>query len=794
MPVCWISHAEESIGTVVFARGAFVIKSYYRILTFSILGACLVPLIVIMCSRWAFIEDPYTNRVLVKPAIVLTCAFALAFYILRRTRESTEVLSKQQADFLDNLPEKRLDLAVAASACLSLFFELSVIRWQSTEFTVFSFYKNFSLLACFGGLGLGYALAGRRHIPLILSVPVLALQGLMFAAINYFAPGSLRLSLDATPISEQYNMGFLAARNLAQFAAIYPFLIAVFLLTILAFLPIGQVCGRLMRRRESLRSYGHNLLGSIVGVLLTLFMSALWTPPVVWFALCWIGILGFAAFSRRSLVFTAGCALFCLILIAWPLSFPLDRIYSPYQLIERGQDKSGYMEIRTAGLYHQRVFDLSLSNANRKTNERLRAAANYYELPYRVNGQPGTVAIVGAGTGNDVAAALRSGAQRVDAIEIDPAIFSLGDFYHPEQPYADSRVSVWINDARTHLRNTKNSYDVIAYGLLDSHALLSHASSVRIDSFVYTVEGFREARTRLKENGIISLSFAVMTDEMGRKIYLMLQEAFDGIPPACIRAGYDDALIFLAGKSRKVEIKPDLLRDTGFTDCSAKYARLPYRPELSTDDWPFFYMPKRVFPVSALGLLAVAVAVFSLLTAAFSAGRPRPGHIPFFFLGAAFMLVETKGITELGLTFGNTWRVIGIVIAGVLLMAYLANQTVAWLEIRRPFIPFLLLLASLTFGYGVARWGGLPSTALGRLAALGVLTCPMYFSGLVFSTLLRRTEDISGIMALNLVGAMVGGLLEYNSMYFGFRFLYLLALGLYFVGFVSYMAFRPAKA
>jgi hypothetical protein len=70
----------------------------------------------------------------------------------------------------------------------------------------------------------------------------------------------------------------------------------------------------------------------------------------------------------------------------------------------------------------------------------------------------------------------------------------------------------------------------------------------------------------------------------------------------------------------------------------------------------------------------------------------------------------------------------------------------------------------------------------------------MYFSGLVFSTLLRRSEDISGIMALNLVGAMVGGLLEYNSMYFGFRFLYLLALGLYFVGFVSYMAFRPAKA
>jgi len=770
-----------------------MVRAYYRILTFTILGACLIPLIVITCSRKSFTDDPYTNQILVMPAIILACAFALAYYALRRTRGNMEVLSEQQAQFLDRLPEKWVDLAIAASACLSILLELSVIRWQSSEFTVFSFYKNFSLLACFGGLGLGYALAGRRRIPLILAIPVFAIQDLVFKAVNRFAHGSLLVSLQATPVSEQYNMGLYAARNQFQFAAIYPFLIVVFVLTALAFLPVGQVCGRLMRRRESLHAYGLNLLGSIVGVLLTLCLSALWLPPVVWFAFCWAVILGLAAFSGRSLLLTAECALIALILLVWPSFFPLDRIYSPYQLIERGQDKSGYMEIRAAGLYYQRVFDLSTSNANRKTNERLKTAANYYELPYRVSGHPATVAVVGSGAGNDVAAALRCGVQQVDAIEIDPAIFALGDAYHPEQPYSDPRVRVWINDARTYLRNTDNTYDAIVYGLLDSHTLLSHASSVRIDSFVYTVEGFREARARLKDGGIISVSFAIMTEEIGRKIYLMLREAFDGVSPACVQAEYDTSMIFIAGKNRKVEISKDLLRETGFTDCSSQYAFLPYYPALSTDDWPFFYMPNRVFPASALGLLALAVVVFTLLTVAFSTGRPSPSHIPFFFLGAGFMLVETKGITELGLTFGNTWRVIGIVITGVLLMAYLANQTVAGLRIRRPFLPFLLLLASLGFGYGVARWGGLPSTALGRLAALVVLTCPMYFSGLVFSTLLRRSEDIGGVMALNLVGAMIGGLLEYNSMYFGFRFLYLLALGLYLAALVSYLRFRAAK-
>jgi hypothetical protein len=172
------------------------------------------------------------------------------------------------------------------------------------------------------------------------------------------------------------------------------------------------------------------------------------------------------------------------------------------------------------------------------------------------------------------------------------------------------------------------------------------------------------------------------------------------------------------------------------------------------------------------------------VTGGFLSEKPRFSHLSFFFLGVGFMLVETKGITEMGLTFGNTWQVIGIVIASILVMAFLGNFTVQRLKIQRPWIPYLLLLTSLALGWMVAGSGGFSSTVFGRLETAAVLTCPLFFSGIVFSTLLATRGQVSGVMSMNLL-AMCGGLLEYNSMYFGFRSLYLIAMACYTLAFLS---------
>src|SRR6202048_2314136 len=227
---------------------------------------------------------------------------------------------------------------------------------------------------------------------------------------------------------------------------------------------------------------------------------------------------------------------------------------------------------------------------------------------------------------------------------------------------------------------------------------------------------------------------------------------------------------------------------------TAQYADSSVPASVSTDDWPFFYMPQRVYPVSYLIMIFLILVLSLVLVGNFVAEAPRFSHLSFFFLGVGFMLIETKGITEMGLTFGNTWQVIGIVFAGILIMAFLGNCLVQWLDIRRAQLSYLLLFAALAAGCLAARSGGFASTPLGRLETAVLLSLPLLFSGIVFSTLLAARERISGIMAMNLVGAIVRGLLEYNSMYLGFQALYLIAMGCYLLAFASELVFRDKEA
>ena len=775
---------------------------FLRATRLAVFGSTLLPLITTLCSAWLLPSPEHrvgVTEILVHLLIVLGVNLAVTVG-LARGGGALDEWARAQAAALDGLPVGRVDLAIAAAAGLSLFLELAVIRWQGSVFELFALYKNLGLLACFAGLGLGYALAGRDRLPLYATVPLLAWQMLVLIALRHALPGppietngySWRVqSLLATPFPEQRNIGFATAQSAAQFTAAYAFLAVLFVLSALAFLPVGQLCGRLMARRERLRAYALNLLGSLFGVVLLLAVSALWTPPLVWFAPLFALLLVFQAFDRRVLVAGGTLALAAAVVLAWPVSFQWERIYSPYQVIEHGPGERGLTVIRAAGHYYQKVHDLS-AQAQAGSEERRRIGF-YYEMPYRVHGRPGQVAILGAGTGNDVAAALRAGSEHVDAIEIDPVILRLGTLYHPERPYDDPRVRAIVNDARTYLRTTPETYDLIVYGLLDSHTLLSHASSVRLESFVYTVEGLREARARLKDDGLLSLSFAVVSKEIGRKIYLMMTEAFDGRPPLCLRGAYDGSVIFLQRKNGGVTVPSSVTLDRrqGFWPME-RFADPEVRADVSTDDWPFLYMAERVYPRSYLFMGLVVIALSALLTANFTRERPAFSHAVFFFLGAGFMLVETKAITELGLTFGNTWHVIGISIAGILAMAFLATAAVSRWRLRNVTLPFVLLLSSLALGWWVSRAGGFPPTAGGKLAAVGLLSLPIFFSGILFARFLDTGVSIGGTMAVNLLGAMVGGLLEYNSMYFGFRFLYGLAGALYACAFL--LAWRaPAR-
>ena len=198
-------------------------------------------------------------------------------------------------------------------------------------------------------------------------------------------------------------------------------------------------------------------------------------------------------------------------------------------------------------------------------------------------------------------------------------------------------------------------------------------------------------------------------------------------------------------------------------------------------------MDAKMYPATYVVSLVLVMALALFMVRGFLPEQKwNRSLLPFFFLGAGFMLVETKAITELGLIFGNTWQVIGITITGVLVMAFAANVLVSKMRFKNVIVPYALLLLSIAIGYALATRGGLPHAGISaKLFMVVILTCPLLFSGIVFSTLLAGAEDIASVLAYNLMGAMLGGLLEYNSMQFGFAFLYLIALGLYAAAWIT---------
>jgi spermine/spermidine synthase len=670
--------------------------------------------------------------------------------------------------FVERLPENRLGLWTALAAGIGLYLELVVIRFHSSCFEFFAFFKNVSLLSCFLGLGLGYVLGKQGRLWLLLAIPLFAGQLILLHLLRFTNVGQWLQN----PIAEQIPMGWAYMGRGTNAILEYAFLVAVFGYNALCFVPLGQLPSRLMGRLPKLTAYSWNLLGSLAGILLFYALSFLWTPPAVWFA---VGFVALTPFLRGDWVASIVTGLAAVGVLAMNPDPSCYDVYSPYQILTVhpiDHDQAGAV-VEVNHQYFQRIIDLG---PHASSVPLVALARAHYDLPYVLKPAPTNVLVVGSGTGNDVASALLHGAAHVDAVEIDPAILRLGELLHPDKPYASSRVTKHVQDARAFIRYSHEKYDLIVYGLLDSHTAMSGLSGVRLDSYVYTVEAFRETRARLKEDGVMSLCFATMTPGIRHKFNLMLTEAFDGQPPIIYQSTYDTGYFFIEGKNiydhpLQIPFGITLAHDPG--EAGGVYA------DPSTDDWPFLYMAVRKYPLSYLvmiGLILASAVVYVTPVLKMSGGFSGSC----FLLGAGFMLLETKAITELALYYGSTWVVVGVVIIAILVMAFLGNLVV----MRFPRLPlslaYGLLLASLGLTLGAPSldlssqsvWGG-------RILATGIVTLPLFFSGIVFSSEMNRTRSIAAAMGSNLLGAMAGGCLEYNSMYFGFHFLYVLAMAIY---------------
>ena len=79
---------------------------------------------------------------------------------------------------------------------------------------------------------------------------------------------------------------------------------------------------------------------------------------------------------------------------------------------------------------------------------------------------------------------------------------------------------------------------------------------------------------------------------------------------------------------------------------------------LPTDDWPFLYLRDAEIPGLNLRWMGLTLVLSLVILFTFAPVHTGQGPSPrMFFLGAGFMLLETKGVVHLALLFGSTWVV-----------------------------------------------------------------------------------------------------------------------------------------
>ncbi len=680
---------------------------------------------------------------------------------------------------------------------LALYFELVVIRYLSTEIRVFAYLKNLALVASFFGIGLGMIL-GKSPKTMKRFFPLLALS--LFLLIAFASP----LKLTHLPVpGGQYEMFGkpLQAPSGLWGILLVPFMVWIFFavvagvlnLVVVFFLAIGGLIGERLAHVEPLRGYGINLAGSLAGILAFTALSFSATPPVVWILVGIAAAVPFFIHERSSLA--AFALLICLLSTPQARNLPdhnydfgghtlrQNTYWSPYYRVTFYElpPPAGWSHPPAYFLdvnhdYHQKILDLSPEFTGRFPNaEPNHSGIAAYGLAYRLVPHPGRVLVVGAGTGNDVAAALRYGAAHVDAVEIDPYLVKLGRRYHPEQPYDSSRVTVIVDDARAFFKRATQKYDLIVFGFLDSHTMFSSLSVLRLDDYVYTLESFREARDILTKNGTAVLAFdSGRTSFITDRIFFTLTRAF-GKPPVAYYTGYDSAgVAFVEGKGAEIEI-PD------YPEISDEIQSHAASAIVSTDHWPFLYLQSRTIPISMLGVMVLFLA-FSLGLLRWNVPTPNLANaqnLHLFLLGAGFMLLETKAITELSLLFGSTWIVNAVVITAFLVMGLLANTLMMFRGGSRR-LSYVVLFALLAIDMFLphAGFGALPDGAR-TFAAATFAGLPIFFSGIIFSRAFRDVTRPAEGLGVNLIGAVIGGVLENAVMIGGTPVLGVLAILLY---------------
>jgi len=163
----------------------------------------------------------------------------------------------------------------------------------------------------------------------------------------------------------------------------------------------------------------------------------------------------------------------------------------------------------------------------------------------------------------------------------------------------------------------------------------------------------------------------------------------------------------------------------------------------------------------------------------------------FFVLGAAFLLLETRSLVSFSLLFGSTWLVNALAFFAILASVLLAILVNARWRINRPELLYGGLFVALAVAFTLPPESLLIDPAWLRYLLAGVVAfAPVFLANLVFTYSFRDTRTADMAFASNLLGAMVGGALEYVALLTGYRALLLVVAVLYGLAWLFATRFR----
>ncbi|QIG93649.2 MULTISPECIES: hypothetical protein [unclassified Bradyrhizobium] len=736
-----------------------------------------------------------------------------------------EFNQREQLNQREGLNQRQVGFNLFLVGFLILFLELACIRWFSAKVVFLQFFTNIVLLAAFLGMSCG-CLAARRSTNWLALFPGLAF--VTFATVvaimllySYWGGLAVDVGNQASPQEVFFGTEY---RNpdLAQFVVPIEAIAGLFFVLIaLMFVGPGQALGRAFDAYPNrVAGYSLNIGGSLAGIVGFSLLSFAQAPPVVWFGISCAGIV-YLLYQDKALSILR---LATLIVVVGFIGFYTDRSethenrWSPYYAVDLNKS-SGEITVNNIG--HQEMMPFS---------DRGSSYSLIHLLQKHSGGAPfKDVMIIGAGSGNDLAHALRFGVDRIDAVEIDPVIQNIGINNHPDKPYQDPRVVPHLDDGRHFLRTTERKYDLVVYALVDSLILHSGYANIRLESYLFTEQAFQDVRRVLKPDGIFVMYNYYRQGWIVQRVAAMAKQVF-GCDPLVLPLPYKETLTsseavgfttIIAGCNPRIStafrdrgqfwlnsLPPENLSVDGFDKpqdkvqvkaqdkpqdkSAAKHGDwVPLAPaklvvdnagagQSTSDDWPFLYVSGRLIPdLTVRSMILLGVLGLGLVYLFKPKGVWRPNN-RMFFLGAAFMLLETKAVVQMALLFGSTWLVNSAVFFTALVLILAANLYV----IRVPSTRLVLHYAGLLVLLAVAVLVPLDTFLSGGLVWRYVIPCalalgPMFFAGVIFARTFRDEANPDQAFGSNIAGSVIGGLAESCSTLLGFRYLLIVAIGFY---------------